>query len=439
MARSISRRQFIGSGAATVGASFLGFVPKISGGQPQRGGGLFPGMGTIVWHPEATSGHSVDLHVAQLMVDRGLMALTGEADAVSALERLLPGLEPSSKIVIKINLIAGVSHCWTRWEIVQSLVNRLVETLDGVFPAQNITIFDQHDLPSHGYTQERFPGVNLSSSNQCSSGVMIPTPGRTSELSRFIAEAQFLINCPVLKNHGSNEFTLGMKNHYGSVSPSTWCGNYDGLLEINRFGDIKDKTMLVLLDGLFGTFVSGLGGGPDSWTLYPGNTPRRIFLGTDPCVVEYLGQQTINEQREASGTEVLIDHYLYRAGAAPYNLGIADPDQMTIEFVDASVSGVTHGPVAPLWMSLGAPWPNPFRRQTSWRLKLARSTAVTASVHDLAGRRVRSLLRRELPHGTHALTWDGARDDGALAGTGSYILTVEASDRRVSGVVTLVR
>lgn len=435
----MSRRRFLGATASAIGAGLATHVPNVHAGSSGRGGGLFPGRGITVWHPGAASGHSVDLTAAQLLVDRGLIALTGAPSAPSALETLLPLLTGDSKIAIKVNLIAGPSHCWTRWEIVQAFVMRLLETVEGSFPAGNITIFDRHDLAAHGYTSERFPGVNLQSTNDCTSGIILSLPGGTAELSRHIAEADYLINFPVLKNHYANHFTLGMKNHYGSVSPPSWCGDFEAVLSINSFPEIKGKTALVILDAVFGNFVGDVDGGPDGWPLFPGNTPQRLFMGTDPCVMEYLGQAIINEQRAAYGLSPLPDYYLYQAGDPPYELGVTDPSSMELEFVDASVAGVEDGGAMTSAFALSPARPNPFSHDTTWTFMMERESAVTAVVHDMTGRRVATILSRRLASGTHMLRWDGMKDNGHPASTGSYMLVVEAGATRLTSLAMVMR
>jgi hypothetical protein len=316
---------------------------------------------------------------------------------------------------------------------------RLLETLEGSFPAENITIFDRHDLAAHGYTSERFPGVNLQSTNDCTSGIILPLPSGTAELSRHIAEADYLINFPVVKNHYANEFTLGMKNHYGSIAPSDWCGDFGAMLSMNSFSEIKEKTALVILDGVFGNFVGGVDGGPDGWPLFPGGTPQRLFMGTDPCVVEYLGQTIINEQREALGLPLLPDHYLNSAGEPPHELGVTDPSLMELEFVDASEVGVEVGAPVANAFRLSPARPNPFSQYTTWTLNVEKGSAMTAVIHDITGKRMATLLSRRVTVGTHVLRWDGMTDSGRPAGAGSYMLIVEAGATKVSRPATLIR
>ena len=439
MSLRMSRRRFLSAAASAVGMGALHTIPRVHAGGMERGGGLFPGRGVIVWHPAAASGHSVDQTAAQLLIDRGLMTLTGAPSAPAALETLLPLLNGESKIAIKVNLIAGPNHVWTRWELVQALVVRLLETVGGTFPAGNITIFDRHDLEQHGYTADRFPGVNLQSTADCTSGIMVTFPGGTAELSRHIADADYLINFPVLKNHYANEFTLGMKNHYGSVYPPSWCGDFDAVLGISSFSEIKQKTALVILDAVFGNFVGGVDGGPDGWPLFPGNTPQRLFMGTDICVVEYLGQTIINEQLEAYGLSPLPDYYLYQAGGPPYDLGVTDPSFMELEFVDASVAGVDDATPVATAFSLSPSRPNPFSHRTSWTFTAEHETAITAAVQDMVGRRVATLPVNRVTPGAHVLEWDGLSDGGRPAVAGTYMLVVEAGMTRLSSLAIVVR
>jgi hypothetical protein len=439
MGLGMSRRRFLGATASAIGAGLATHVPRARAGSSGRGGGLFPGRGITVWHPEAASGHSVNPEAAQSMIDRGLTALTGEDVPSLALETLLPGLTATSKIAIKVNLIAGPSHVWTRWEVVQAMVVRLLETLGGSFPPENITIFDRHDLPAHGYTADRFPGVNLESTSDCTSGISLLLPGGTAELSRHISEADYLLNFPVLKNHYANHFTLGMKNHYGSISPPSWCGTFDAVLGINSFSEIKQKTALVVLDAVFGNFVGDVDGGPDGWSLFPGNTPQRLFMGTDPCVVEHLGQTIINEQREAVGRPPLPDHYLYLAGDPPYELGVTDPSAMDLLFVDASVVGAENVETVATSLSLSPARPNPFSRYTMWTLDVKQECATSAAIHDLSGRRVATILSGHVGPGTQVLRWDGLTDTGKPVGTGTYTLVVEAATGRLSSPVMVLR
>ena len=74
--------------------------------------------------------------------------------------------------------------------------------------------------------------------------------------------------------------------------------------------------------------------------------------------------------------------------------------------------------VAREW-TLGAS-PNPFRTTTTIDLVLAEPGDVDVAVYDVAGARVKTLLRGSRAAGSHRVRWDGRREDGAAMPPGLY-------------------
>ncbi len=77
-------------------------------------------------------------------------------------------------------------------------------------------------------------------------------------------------------------------------------------------------------------------------------------------------------------------------------------------------------PFAPVALDL--PWPNPFNPSVSIRLYLDTEREVAISVHDLRGRRVRSLHDGRIAAGWRTIVWDGLDDAGRAAASGVYFL-----------------
>ena len=71
--------------------------------------------------------------------------------------------------------------------------------------------------------------------------------------------------------------------------------------------------------------------------------------------------------------------------------------------------------------------PNPFTAQVLVPFWLPTAARVEAQVVDLTGRRVRTLLRADLPAGYHPTVWDGTDDGGARVRAGVYYVTVRSS------------
>ena len=77
-------------------------------------------------------------------------------------------------------------------------------------------------------------------------------------------------------------------------------------------------------------------------------------------------------------------------------------------------------------------FPNPFRAETSLQFSLERSPSqVHIDVVNIGGRRVRSLLQREMTRGTHVVGWDGKNDDGQLVAAGTYFAKLSVDGREV--------
>jgi hypothetical protein len=283
----------------------------------------------VIWEdPDATSGSSGNLAVVQQIMDNSLIALTGESTAVAALESLLPGLDVTKRIAIKINTLYTTN---TRWEVVKAITDRLCQMMGGTFPPGNIAIYDNTSISGDGFTAANFPGINLYGYHDPDPGTSVWVGNTYVNLSSHIVNCDYLINCPVVKDHSSHRWTLGFKNHIGSVSPVT-CHSYEPrLLTLSASPHLKEKTRLVVLSGLFGVYTGGPGGSPQNWQLFPeGPNPNLIMLSTDPVALEHWGIRLINEERALHGFYIYPDTYCRNAAEAPYDLGVYDFAQHTV-------------------------------------------------------------------------------------------------------------
>ena len=90
-------------------------------------------------------------------------------------------------------------------------------------------------------------------------------------------------------------------------------------------------------------------------------------------------------------------------------------------------------------LSFAALAPNPFRGSVAVTFDVPRAgTAVELVVHDLAGRRVRTLAKRGFEAGRHTLTWDGTGDDGRAMYPGVYLVRVMGEGRAETRRITLL-
>jgi hypothetical protein len=103
----------------------------------------------------------------------------------------------------------------------------------------------------------------------------------------------------------------------------------------------------------------------------------------------------------------------------------------TLLRVRAGPGGVTLGVdvlgVGTPALTLGPVGPNPFRAVTRLAFTLRDDGPVRVSIHDAAGRLVRTLADGDwLAAGPHAVEWDGKRDDGRRSEPGLYFVSVRS-------------
>ncbi len=92
-----------------------------------------------------------------------------------------------------------------------------------------------------------------------------------------------------------------------------------------------------------------------------------------------------------------------------------------------------------------APGPNPTRGSSVLRLTLGYDQAPSGNadarvtVHDIAGREVRTLQNGPMTVGSHAIAWDGRDHSGSRVAAGVYFFRVEAAGLNQSRKVVMVR
>jgi hypothetical protein len=84
--------------------------------------------------------------------------------------------------------------------------------------------------------------------------------------------------------------------------------------------------------------------------------------------------------------------------------------------------------------------PNPFNPSTEIRFTLPQAVPVLLTVHDMAGREVRVLAAGEvMAAGPNSVSWDGRDQAGRQSPSGSYLVKLEAGDKRSMRKITLLK
>ncbi|MBC8423859.1 alpha amylase C-terminal domain-containing protein [bacterium] len=87
---------------------------------------------------------------------------------------------------------------------------------------------------------------------------------------------------------------------------------------------------------------------------------------------------------------------------------------------------------------LGA-YPNPFNPRVTIAYELAQAGPARVSIHDVSGRRVRTLLTGQQAAGERRIVWDGLDDTGEGVASGVYFVRIAAGEATVMGKVVLLR
>lgn len=370
--------------------------------------GIFPGRVVWVHDPNVTNwedegyswqGENTSQKHVEIMVSKAICELSGcqtDQQAWDAIfkdfnilhERGDVGYTPGEKIAIKINLTTcNANYNWvdpttyektsylnrsdTNPQIILSVLRQLVHTV-GVEP-NKIAVGDTlarfpnqwRDLLYPEFPEViYFDKVGGSGRTQSTPSSIIqhwshgldPNDFETDYITSLYAEADYLINIPVLKSHSAG-ITLSGKNHYGSynrtpvdsgyydlhdslpfINPAN--GQYRALVDIIGHPDMGGKTLLYLIDGLYGG--DNWDGRPYKFLMEPFNDdwPSSILVSQDPVAIDSVGLDILwaegwSRVREANG----LDDYLIEAALAdnPPSGSFYDPDGDNVQLASLGV------------------------------------------------------------------------------------------------------
>lgn len=329
------------------------------------------------------------------------------------------GYQPGEKITIKVNFVgthfsmAGTvintetyellpESIWVDYHHVgpQTMLAMLRQLVNEAGVAQaDISIGDSLCYFSKQFWQplhDEFPGVNYldyaagnaenprTAVSQSTSAPVYwsshPTGKNQDYAPTSFYEADYIINMANLKTHGNAAITLSGKNHFGSLvrwpvqsgyydlhtsAFAAGMGNYRAIVDLMGHPNIGGKTLLYMIDGLYGGEYKNVGdGAPVKFNMAPfnGDWTSSIFLSQDPVAIDSVGFDILwtefddaTSARKSGGED-----YLHEAALAnsPPSGTFYDPDH------DADVTRLD---------SLGVHehWNNATKKQYSRNLRTA--------------------------------------------------------------------
>jgi hypothetical protein len=295
---------------------------------------------THVHNPDATNwsgsgwyGDAVNQSVVDGMVQTGLQGLTGKGSWADIWDDLFSQVQPSGyqvgqKIAVKVNFNNSKSwyDCSEAYDAIDALPHPVKALIAGLVAAgvnqNDIWVYDAtvdgRKIPDRFRTPilSDYPAVQFYGRGECDGVNPVSHGGHPSLTIQFsdphgnlsdrlladvLYDATYLINMPILKEHGIHPVTLGFKNHFGSINSITRGGDddphcyinpsnalysptYSPMVDIFQNPNIKDKTILTVGDGLYGAFGATVAP-PTSWNTF-GDAPNSLLLAKDPVAVD---------------------------------------------------------------------------------------------------------------------------------------------------------
>jgi hypothetical protein len=240
----------------------------------------------------------------------------------------------------------------------------------------------------------------------------------------------------VNKGHGTSgngNFTLSMKNHYGTFDPAMHndASNYltrNYIFAINQsdpiLGGTPPRQQLCIVDSLWAE-TSGNNGPPDA------NPYSRLVMGTFGPAVDYLTIKKIREPIMSATHNAAVVNAIMPA----FGYTATDPTWVEISGTGSQVT-VAHESTPSVQVTLS----NGSFKQSSAHFSLPRDIGgLQVGVFDLNGRKIRELETPSLAGKAAAIAWDGRATNGNLVSAGEYIVRATAENFSQAGKLMVSR
>ena len=299
--------------------------------------GPFRGRVVEVAHPGSIVDGRINREAVREMMERGMLALTGEKDLASAWRRFFA---KGDVVGVKVNPVGqplAISQPAVVLEVIEGLKKAGV-------PPQDILVFDRYrdQFIDAGYRDILPPGVRWDAAASRFDEVQLGIEGydpnvyvelpligkgihdpndpraRRSHVARIVTQrVTKIINLPVLKDHGTGGVTLALKNMshglVNNVSRShadrmmNACGQF--IPAVVAAPAIRGKVVLHIMDALRAVYEGGPSADPRFvWE------QKSLFFATDPVAMDRVGWAIMDVKRKEKGLPI-VGESTWRGGA----------------------------------------------------------------------------------------------------------------------------
>jgi hypothetical protein len=115
--------------------------------------------------------------------------------------------------------------------------------------------------------------------------------------------------------------------------------------------------------------------------------------------------------------------------------------EFAIKFTTDEPTGIDEATLSsiPRRFALLPAYPNPFRNKVTIRFALPKKTNVELNIYNIAGMKVRTLIRNEMEPGYHQVIWNGKDDRGRRVSSGIYFYRLETKEWKKARKMILLR
>jgi uncharacterized repeat protein (TIGR01451 family) len=321
-------------------------------------------------------GQHVDQARVNNMFDEGLKRLTDATNTNDAWKKLIPNYQAGQKIAVKVNFNYN-DHIF---DPNNNFMDALVEPVNALIKSlktsnvreEDIIIFDASRLLPDRFScrlWNLYPNIQLydrEEGSRCSPAKTIkaitfnstdPSANVTFSNSNVLAhklpdqlvQASYYIDLPIMKRHsemcsltGSLKNNLGILSgrHYDDIHAAGICtsNSTNPLVDIWNNPNIKNKTVLILADALYGglTYCTNPGAlttqwcGPGGfWNSFNNQYPNSMLLAVDPVAIDSVMNEYVTKEAAIKGLSTEQTQTVFLEAAANAGLGVHEHCPLT--------------------------------------------------------------------------------------------------------------